>query len=106
MGEPDHLLAGEKAQRQRDFLRLIRSPCAVGCGLDLRQRQPRMIEENSSRGGEHDTTRLALQQSCANLFFEIANLPAQRWLRGVQAALGSSQEAALLCNGHKEAQMP
>ena len=39
-------------------------------------------------------------------FLQIANLPAQRGLGGVEPALGSGREAAFLDHGHEITQVP
>jgi hypothetical protein len=66
--------------------------------LDLEKCQPGVIQKNASRSGQYNAARLPLQQLCADFSFEIANLPAQRRLRGVQSPLGSGQQAAFLGN--------
>ena len=87
------------------LFRLFCPPRAVGRRFDLQKRQPRVIEENLSGGGERHAARLALQQLHADFGFQIANLPAQRRLRGVQSPLGGGQQAAFLCDGNEIAQM-
>src|SRR5690349_5162053 len=48
----------------------------------------------------------ARQKLGPDLVLQIANLPAQRRLRGVEPALGSSRQAAFLDRGHEIAQVP
>jgi len=60
---------------------------APGCGcggLDLRQGEPRMVEKGPAGGGQFDAVHAALHKLCADLEFEIADLPAERRLRGMQ----------------------
>jgi hypothetical protein len=74
-------------------------------GVDLKQRQPRVIEKGASGRGERDATRATLQQRHANLEFEVADLPAQRRLRGMEPPLGGIGQAAFLGNGNEIAQV-
>jgi hypothetical protein len=55
-----------------------------------------MIEEYPPGRSERNTAGPALHQLYADLQLEIANLPAQRWLRGVQSPLGGIREAATI----------
>src|ERR1700744_6294838 len=60
-----------------------------------------MIEEGLARGGELNAMNATRQQGYADLIFEIADLPAQRWLRRVQPALGGDRQTALLGNRYE-----
>jgi hypothetical protein len=104
--QPVHFLAGEEAERKAGFLRLCRAPRRLARGIDLRQRQPRVIEKRFSGGGELDPMDAAREQRRADLIFEIADLAAQRGLRGVQPLLGGNGEAAFLRDRHEIAQVP
>jgi len=42
-----------------------------------------MIEKGASCRGERDAARAALQQWDTDFEFEVADLPAERWLRGM-----------------------
>ena len=64
-----------------------------------------MIEKDPSGRRERNAPCAALDQLYADVQFEIANLAAKRWLRGVQPSLGSIREAALLSNGNEITQM-
>jgi hypothetical protein len=56
-------------------------------------------------GRQPDLALLADEERNLDLFFELLNLPAQRWLLHVQL-LGSPAEMQLFCDGHEIAQMP
>ena len=62
----------------------------------LGEREPRMVEEGAAGGSQLDAVHAARQERNADFIFEIADLPAQRRLRGVQPLLGGDREAALL----------
>ena len=64
-----------------------------------------MIEKYPPGRSERYAPGLALQKLYADLQFEIANLPAQRRLRGVQSPVGGIREATLLSDGDEVAQM-
>jgi hypothetical protein len=61
------------------------------------------MESCSELRGEFFYSRT--KQLQANLVFQIANLPAKRWLRRVQALLGRDREAARLRDGNEIPQM-
>ena len=98
-------MSGEKADCERALFRLCRAPRGFAGRLDLKQRQPCMIEKGASGRSERNAARAALQQADTDLQFEVADLPAQRWLRGMQAPLGGIGKAAFLSDGNEIAQM-
>src|SRR4029077_4191559 len=73
--------------------------------IDLQQRQTRVIEKSTAGRGERNATCAALQQRDANLEFQVADLPAQRWLRGMEPPFGGIGQAAFLGNSNEIAQM-
>lgn len=104
--QPHDLQPDEESHREERLLRTSRLPGPLGRRLDLKQRQSRVIEKHASGGGQRHAAGLALQQRNADFGFEIADLPAERWLRGVQSPLGSGQQAAFFSDGNEIAQMP
>jgi hypothetical protein len=74
--------------------------------LDLCQRQPRVIEECSTRRRQFDTPDAAYQELSADLSFQIPQLPTERRLRRVQPVGGRERDAALLGDGHEITQVP
>ena len=74
--------------------------------LDLRQRQPGVIEKGPPGGGQFDAVHAAAHQLNADLVFEIADLPAERRLRGVQPFLGRERQAAFLGDRNEIAKVP
>ena len=74
--------------------------------LDLRQRQARVVEECSTGRGQLDASNCANEELGADLSFEIAYLPAERRLRGVQPFFGRQRNAALLGDRNEIAKVP
>ena len=103
--QPHQFLTGEKADREGALLRLCRAARGFARRIDLKQRQTRVIEKSAAGRGERDAARAALQQWDADLEFEVADLPAQRWLRGMQPPFGGIGQAAFLGNGNEIAQV-
>ena len=66
---------------------------------------PSVIEKHPARCGQRNTARLALQQLYPDLQFEIANLPTQRRLRGVQPPFSGVAETAFLSHRNEITQM-
>src|SRR5260370_5689274 len=105
-GQPFRLAPAKKPERQ--------SPCRGISGrarrsagrLDLRERQPRVVEKRPTCGRQFDPTRAAYQELDADLRFEVADLPAQRGLCGVQPPIGCERKTPLLGDCHEIAQMP
>jgi hypothetical protein len=64
-----------------------------------------MIKKGTSSRGQRDAARATLQQWNSDFDFEVADLPAQRWLRGMQPPLGGIGQAAFLGNSNEIAQM-
>src|SRR5208282_991240 len=104
--QPHDFLSCEEAYNKPRLLGLFCKARSLTSRFDLHQRQARVIEKHSARCGQRDAARLALQQLYTDLQFEIANLPAQRRLRGVQPALSSGQKAAFLGYCNEITQMP
>src|SRR5580693_3553479 len=65
-----------------------------------------MIEKGLARGGQLDAMNAARQQFGPDLVLQVANLPAQRRLRGVEPALGGGRQAAFLDHGYEITQVP
>ena len=106
LGQPVHLLAGEEAERERRFGRRRRPARRCDGRLRLVERQPCMIEEGLARGRQFDAARAAGQQLRADFMFEIANVPAERRLCGVQPLLGGKRQAADVRHGDEVTEMP
>ena len=54
-----------------------------------------MVEKGATGCGQFDAVHAAAHQLNTDLVFEIADLPAQRRLRGVQPFFGRERQAAL-----------
>ena len=74
--------------------------------FDLQQDHPRMVEEDASRRRQFDRARTAEDQRRAQLRFQVADLPAQGGLGGVQPLPGGVGEAAFLRDRDEVAQVP
>ena len=88
-------------------------PCALGDAprghrrrFRLRKRQPRVIQKCLTGGGKLNPSRAAPQKLRANLALQIADLPAERGLRGVQPSLGSKIEATLFGDRNEITKVP
>ena len=89
------------------FLAGLRGPARrFDRGVDLHQRQPGVVEKGLAGSGQLDAVHAARQQLDADLMFEVADLPAQRGLRGVQPSLSGLGEASRLGDGDEIAKMP
>ena len=75
-------------------------------GVDLRQRQPGMVEKGLPCGGQLDAVNAAGQKLDADLVLQIADMPAERRLRRVQPELGRERQAAFLDHGHEVTKVP
>src|SRR6266403_4659534 len=101
-----HLVTGLEADGERLSCRLCGPARRFHCGIDLRQRQPGMVEKGLARGGQLDATNAARQQLGPDLVLQVANLPAQRRLRGVEPQLGGRRQTAFLDHGYEITQVP
>ena len=104
--QPVHLVTGLEADGERLSCRLCRPACRFHRGIDLRQRQPGMVEKGLACGGQLDAMNAARQQLAADLVLQIADLPAQRRLGGVEPVLGGSRQAAFLGHGDEITKVP
>jgi hypothetical protein len=73
--------------------------------LGLGERETRLGEEGAPRRGERHAARDALEERRAELALEVADLPAERRLRDVQAP-GGAPEVPLLRDGREIAEVP
>src|SRR5882672_377564 len=105
-GQPVHLVTGLEADGERLSCRLCGPARRFHCGIDLRQRQPGMVEKGLARGGQLDAMNAARQQLGPDLVLQVANLPAQRRLRGVEPQLGGRRQTAFLDHGYEITQVP
>src|ERR1700694_704884 len=64
-----------------------------------------MIEKGLACGGQLDAMNAARQQLGPDLVLQVANLPAQRRLRGVEPKLGRRRQAAFLEHGYEITQV-
>ena len=92
----------EEADRKQCPRRFRRSPRR----LRLSQRQPGVVEKGLAGGGQLDAAHAAAHQLNADLVFEIADLPAEGRLRGVQPFLGRERQAALFGDRDEIAKVP
>lgn len=102
LGQPIHLLPGEKAECEARLGGLGSPACGKSGGLDLRQREPRVIEKSPACRRQLDTLRATDEKLCADLIFEIADLPAERGLGRMETLLRRRRQASLLRHGDKE----
>ena len=100
-GSQLHLVTGLEADGERLSCRLCGPARRFHRGIDLHQRQPRMIEEGPAGIGQLDAARAADKQLRADFIFEVPDLTAQRRLGRMQPSLRRHREAAFLCNGEK-----
>jgi hypothetical protein len=64
-----------------------------------------VVEEDAAGRGELDATAAADEKRCADLVFEVANLPAERGLSRIELLFGGKSEASSFGNGHEVAEM-
>jgi hypothetical protein len=105
-GQPFRLASAQKSQRQRPLFRVSGAPGGGRGGLNLHQREPRVVEKHAAGRGQLDPARAAGHQHGADLHLQVMNLAAYGGLRGVQPALGRQRDAALLGDRHEVAQVP
>src|SRR5882672_3414141 len=65
-----------------------------------------MVEKGLACSGQLDAMNAARQQLGPDLVLEVANLAAQRRLRGVEPQLGGRRQAAFLDHGYEITQVP
>jgi hypothetical protein len=65
-----------------------------------------MVEKCLACGGQLDAMNAARQQLGPDLVLQVANLPAQRRLGGVEPELGGRRQAAFLYHGYEITQVP
>jgi hypothetical protein len=104
--EPVHLGSCQEAHDERGLGRVSGSSRRFAGRLDLRQRQPRVIEKCPARGRQLDPAGAAYQKLDADFQLQGADLPAQRRLRRMQPPLGRERKASFLGDGDKVPQMP
>ena len=73
--------------------------------LDATEDVFRLAQEGAAGIGQRHVMTAAIEQGDANRHLELANLLAERGLRGVQAA-GGAREVQLLGHRHEVPQMP
>src|SRR5438552_13449921 len=81
-------------------------PRRVASRLDLSQCQPGMIEKCPAGRRQLDASNAPNKELSADFHFQIAYLPAEGRLRGVQPAFGREGDAALLGDRYEIAQVP
>jgi hypothetical protein len=74
--QPFRLATAQKPQRQCPLLRIGGAPSGGGSSLDLRQREPRMIEKRATGGGQLNPPSAAGHQLGADFRFQVQDLPA------------------------------
>ena len=105
MRQPVDFLPGEKADREHRLGGLRGAACRFDGGLGLVEGEPGVIEKGAAGVGQRGSLRAAVQQPNADLMLEVADLAAERGLRGVQPLLGGEREAAGLGDRNEIAQM-
>ncbi|MEH2567611.1 hypothetical protein V1289_007238 [Bradyrhizobium sp. AZCC 2289] len=105
-GQPIHLVAGEEADRKQCPRRSRCSARRLRSCLRLGKRQPCMVEKGPTGGGQFNAVHATYHQLNADLVFEIADLPAQRRLRGAQPFFSRERQAALFGNRDKITKVP
>ena len=103
--KPIHLLPRQKSEGKGRFGGVSGPPRRFDGGLDLHQRQPRMIEKGPAGVGQLDAARAADKQLHADLIFEIPDLAAERRLGGMQPPFRRHREAAFLGDRDEIAKM-
>ncbi len=76
-------------QRARHCLALL--ACHLLEHFDLAQHGARLIHQQQTSLGEQHLATRTLQQHDAKLIFQLADLPAQRWLANVTGVCRSSE---------------
>ena len=74
--------------------------------LCLEDRASRMVEKRFAGRRQFDAVSAAVYQLNADFPFEIADLPAERWLGRVELLLGGNGQAACIGHGDEVAEMP
>jgi hypothetical protein len=92
--QPVHLVPSLEADREPLPCRLRRPTCRFDRGIDLHQRQAGVLEEGLARSGQLDAVNAARQQLGSDPVLQIADLPTERGLGGVEPVLGGGREAA------------
>jgi hypothetical protein len=65
-----------------------------------------VVEESPASGRQLDAVRAAIDQLNADFLFEVADLPAERRLGGMQFALGRNRQTAGIGHGNEVSQLP
>ena len=99
-------MAGDETDGEHRFRRVSRAPRVLDRGGRLRERKPCVIQERAACLRQFDTARAAPEQLCADFLFEVAHLPAEGGLRGVQPPFGGKLQAAFLGDGNEVTKMP
>ena len=73
--------------------------------LDLQEDDARVVKEDAAGRRQLDATRRTGHQAAAQLGLEVAHLPAERGLGGVEALLGGDVKAADLGHGDEVAEV-
>ena len=105
VGQPIDLLPGEEADGEARLGRPRRLPRRPYRLRRLVDRAAGVIEEGVARRGQLDASRDAGEQGSADLVLQVAQLPAERGLSGVQPLLGRYGDAALLGHGDEIAEV-
>lgn len=103
--QPAHLQPGLEADRERASGGLAGAAGCVDSGVDLHHRQARVVKEGEAGVGELDPVHAARQQLDPDLIFEIADLPAEGGLRGVEPPFRGLGEAAHFGDGDEIAKV-
>ena len=89
----------------RDTMLMVRDKTRAAIHLIASKVKPGMVEEDASGRSQLDAVDAAGHQRYPDLIFEVAYLPAERRLRGVQRLLRGNREASRLGDGDEIAKM-
>lgn len=104
-GQPRGVVTDHDAEREGWLGGDRRKARGLHGGFGLGEHGAGVIEEDAAGGSELDAAAAAEEQRGSDLLFEIADLPAQRGLSGVEHFFGGEPEAACLGYGDEIAEM-
>jgi hypothetical protein len=78
----------------------------LGGGFHLHQRQARVILKGAASRRQFDAAHAADKKRNADFMLEVPHLPAEGWLRRMQAAFRRELHTPRLCDGDEITKMP
>jgi hypothetical protein len=94
-------VANHKAQSEVGLRRIGQLACRLDCRFSLGEHHTSVVQECPACWSYFDTAGAPGKKGRTDLMLEIADLPAQRWLSGVQFFFGRKFEAPCFGHGHK-----